>query len=177
MADIASSDVTYTLQNQSIEGGGYSKNVFKLAFGDGALTYPSGGIPLSKPKLGVPNSIRSLKIIDQNDASGLVFKYDFENNKIRIYQSAGFTPAGTNAQVTGTISAGVIAVTAGTAGDAVTNNAGVLESTGGQDLAVEAQTFTGSTPVFTGTAVAAAAMAEFSGAVAAAVLYVEVVGY
>lgn len=32
--------------------------------------------------------------------------------------------------------AGAIAVTAGTAGDAVTNNAGVLESTGGQDLAV-----------------------------------------
>lgn len=43
----------------------------------------------------------------------------------------------------GSISAGVIPVTAGTAGNAVTNNAGVLESSGGQDLAVNAQTFTG----------------------------------
>ncbi len=34
----------------------------------------------------------------------------------------------------------VIPVTAGTAGDAVTNNAGVLESTGGQDLAASAAT-------------------------------------
>lgn len=33
-----------------------------------------------------------------------------------------------------------IAVTAGTAGDAVTNNAGVLESTGGQDLTTAAAT-------------------------------------
>lgn len=76
------------------------------------------------------------------------------------YPTKAITPTGTNAQVTGTISAGVIAVTAGTAGDAVTNNAGVLESTGGQDLAVAAQTFTGSTPTFTGGAVAAQAGTE-----------------
>jgi hypothetical protein len=40
-----------------------------------------------------------------------------------------YTPAGT-------ISQGNIPVAAGTAGDAVTNNAGVLNSTGGQDLTV-----------------------------------------
>lgn len=58
---------------------------------------------------------------------------------------------------TGTISAGVIPVTAGTAGDAVTNNAGVLESTGGQDLTVGAQTFTGAAATLTATIARAAA--------------------
>lgn len=55
-----------------------------------------------------------------------------------------YTPAGS-------ISAGVVAVATGTAGDAVTNNAGVLNSVGGQDLAVNAQTFTGTPSVLTGT--------------------------
>ncbi len=96
-----------------------------------------------------------------------------------------YTPAGTNSAptftgsalaghahtttATGSVAAGVIPVTAGTAGDAVTNNAGVLESTGGQDLTVNAQAFTGnavlsdsvsagtpvgtvSAPIFTGNA-------------------------
>jgi hypothetical protein len=57
----------------------------------------------------------------------------------------------------GTISAGVIAVAAGTAGDAVTNNAGVLNSTGGEDLAVNAQTFTGAAASLTATSVQALA--------------------
>jgi uncharacterized protein YodC (DUF2158 family) len=39
--------------------------------------------------------------------------------------------------ITGAAHTHAVAVTAGTAGDAVTNNAGVLESTGGQDLATE----------------------------------------
>ena len=44
---------------------------------------------------------------------------------------------------------------AGTAGNAVTNNAGVLESSGGQDLAVNAQAFTGTAvPAQAGTEVA-----------------------
>lgn len=61
------------------------------------------------------------------------------------FAAGAYTPAGT-------ISAGVVAVATGTAGDAVTNNAGVLNSVGGQDLAVNAQTFTGSAASLTGTA-------------------------
>lgn len=52
---------------------------------------------------------------------------------------------------TGTISTGVIPVAAGTAGDAVTNNAGVLNSTGGEDVSLNAQTFTGAAASLTGT--------------------------
>lgn len=60
-----------------------------------------------------------------------------------------YTPAGT-------ISRGNIPVATGTAGDAVTNNAGVLNSVGGQDLTVDLQTFTGSAASLTGTVVNAA---------------------
>lgn len=76
------------------------------------------------------------------------------------FTAGAYTPAGTVAAPvltmdsytpTGTVAAGVIPVTAGTAGDAVTNNAGVLESTGGQDLTVNEQAFTGDAAVLTGT--------------------------
>jgi hypothetical protein len=60
------------------------------------------------------------------------------------FAAGAYTPAGT-------ISQGVVAVAAGTAGDAVTNNAGVLNSVGGQDLSVNAQTFTGAAASLTGT--------------------------
>ena len=177
MADIAAGDVTYTLVNKQVLDSSYKKFVFTIAFGDSSLTYPSGGIPLTKASLGCPNAITNLTLFGDGSADGMIYKYDAANNKIRMYRSAGFTPAGTNALVTGTISAGVIAVTAGTAGDAVTNNAGVLESTGGQDLAVATQTFTGSTPTFTGTAVAAGVLVETTSAPAAVTLYAEVVGW
>ncbi len=64
-----------------------------------------------------------------------------------------YTPAGS-------ISVGVIPVAAGTAGDAVTNNAGVLNSTGGEDVSINAQTFTGTPAVLTGSASAVYAPAD-----------------
>jgi hypothetical protein len=68
---------------------------------------------------------------------GYLVRWDSASGGFKCYYPDGAAvPAGT-------ISAGVVAVTAGTAGDAVTNNNGVLNSTGGQDLAVAAQTFTG----------------------------------
>lgn len=82
---------------------------------------------------------------------------------------ASYTPAGTVSAPTltmnsytpaGSVAAGSITVVSGTAGAAVTNNAGVLNNTGGGNLSVNAQAFTGtlatltgtnSVPVFTGT--------------------------
>lgn len=66
------------------------------------------------------------------------------------FTAGAYTPAGT-------ISTGVIPVAAGTAGDAVTNNAGVLNSVGGQDVSLNAQTFTGSAASLTGSISYAAA--------------------
>ncbi len=74
-----------------------------------------------------------------------------------------YTPAGTNSAPAltmnsytpaGSVAAGIIAVAAGTAGDAVTNNAGVLNSVGGEDLSVNAQAFTGTPATLTGTVAA-----------------------
>lgn len=93
MADIAASDVTYTLQAgsaKSCPSDPRFEGVFKVEFGDGSLTYPSGGIPLTKGKLGCPGNIDSLEILDAANADGYVYKWDRANNKILIYE----VPAG-----------------------------------------------------------------------------------
>lgn len=86
MADIAASDVTYVLVSQEIGESGYKKKVMTVAFGDGVLTYPAGGVPLVGAQLGCPNQIRSLSLFSPASANGFVYKYDQANNKIRIYQ-------------------------------------------------------------------------------------------
>lgn len=60
------------------------------------------------------------------------------------FTGESYTPAGA-------ISRGNIPVVAGTAGDAVTNNLGALNSTGGEDLTVDLQTFTGTAHTLAGT--------------------------
>lgn len=89
MADIAAADVTYTLQAGTAVTEGDSRNgaVYKVAFGDGALTYPSGGIPITKAKVGCPVDIEEAHIMDMDDNTGYVFKYDYENDKLRIWIS------------------------------------------------------------------------------------------
>ena len=106
MAALDATDVTYTLQDKNILDSGLRQYIFKLAFGDGSDTYPSGGVPLTKAKLGCPNVITSFKFIDDNDANGIVHKYDYENNKIRMYISPAVSASTT--------------ITDGTAGNAVT---------------------------------------------------------
>ena len=86
MADIAASDVTYTLNAREYSvGEGYVNDV-SLTFGNGALTYPSLGVPLTKGKQGCPNNISRAVFVDAAPANGFLYKYDTANNKIRIYQ-------------------------------------------------------------------------------------------
>lgn len=89
MADIAAADLTYTLQEGTQQTAGNSRNqaVYKIVLGDGTDTYPSGGVPITKAKVNCPTTIEAFNIIDASDADGLVYKYDYENDKIRIYQS------------------------------------------------------------------------------------------
>jgi hypothetical protein len=88
MADIAASNVTHTLVGgtQRRKSGRYEA-VFSVVFGNGTLTYPSGGIPLTKSKLGCPSDLEELVIMDGSNGDGYVYKWDRTNNKIRIYQS------------------------------------------------------------------------------------------
>ncbi len=159
MPDIVSTDVTYAPQAQGqrtvFRTAPREKRVLaKVTFGNGALTYPAGGIPLTAiaSQVDLQRNIRRWSIVDGDDSTGIIWKLDHENQKLRGYTSTANTPTGTNA-------AGTVLVTAGTTGDAVTNNAGVLESTGGQDLITEAQ-------VFTGDAVVAADFTELVGGAA-----------
>lgn len=96
MADIAAGDVAYTRQEGSQKGcpsdpeGGAT---FKLVFGDGSLTYPTGGIPLTGGKLGCPIKINSFQIVDGGNGNGYVIKFDYANNKLRIYRAPAQTHA------------------------------------------------------------------------------------
>ena len=202
MADIAASDVTYTLIKKTVEDSSMRNTVMTVAFGNGSLTYPSGGIPLTKGKMGAPNQIVSAAVYGPASADGIIYKYDAANNKIRMYRSAGFTPAGTNQALTFTgtapaahthdlfIATGasddagsrVNAITAELSiANAAITIAGIAAASGAAGGVVQVVDATPAgtinTPTFTGTAVTAGSLAEFSGAVTAATLYIEVKGW
>jgi hypothetical protein len=80
MSNLAATDVTYTINSKRRVNGRNYFNV-TLAFGDGALTYPAGGVPITIGKLGCPNTIESLTIYDKG-TSGYEWSYDTTNKKL-----------------------------------------------------------------------------------------------
>lgn len=87
MADIAASDVTYTQNSAAqIVVQGRRNNVMTISFGNGSLTYPSGGIPLTKASLGCPTVVERFLFQNMANGDGYIYKYDPTNFKIRIYQ-------------------------------------------------------------------------------------------
>lgn len=83
MANLAAGDVTYTLVNRRKREDGRASNLIRMAFGDGALTVPANGIPLSKGKMGCPNVVESLIVCDQG-VSGYKFQYDQSAEKLVV---------------------------------------------------------------------------------------------
>jgi hypothetical protein len=81
MANLAATDITYTVKNLRTLGNSKKHNRIQLAFGDGALTYPTGGIPVTASSLGCPNAIESLVIVEQG-TSGYKFQFDTTNTKL-----------------------------------------------------------------------------------------------
>jgi hypothetical protein len=90
MADIAAGDVTYTLLTQRRTGDSRVSNRVRLAFGNSSLTVPASGIPLTKGKLGCPNIVESLKVVDQG-TSGYVFQYDQSEEKLVVMRAPAQT--------------------------------------------------------------------------------------
>lgn len=80
MADIAATDVTVTINNQRRVNGRSYFNV-TLVFGNSTLTYPAGGVPITRAKLGCPNIIESLTVYDKG-TSGYNWSYDTTNQKL-----------------------------------------------------------------------------------------------
>lgn len=86
MADLASTDVTITVEERTIVKK-KRRNRVKIVFGDGALTYPSGGVPM--PAFGSFGFVRNLDfliLIDSSAATGTVWKYDKANAKLRGFE-------------------------------------------------------------------------------------------
>lgn len=178
MADIAASDITYSLVSQRKEESGYKRIVLDVSFGDGALTYPTGGVVLAKGSLGVPNHLEDLNIIESNAGNGFLYKFDISALALRIYQSDAVA-ASTHTHdlhlndgdvadgATTRVNAGTDLLGANTGGDLLVS--GVADTTGAGGI-VQA----------TIAANAAGALAELSGGVdapAAATLRVEAVGW
>lgn len=89
---------TYTVRKLSVLEDGRKLNNVTLALGDGSASYPAGGIPLSKADLGLVAYIDSVAV--QNDAgSTRMYKYDYANEKLRIYVEG----AAVYAEMSGTV--------------------------------------------------------------------------
>lgn len=85
MTALASSDLTITVEEKQRVGKKH-RNRCKIVFGDGALTYPSGGVPLPAfSGFGMKRNLDYVILSDSNDAVGLVWKYDQANKKLRAY--------------------------------------------------------------------------------------------
>jgi len=101
MAHFASTDVTVTIaaRDREIAGAQAGRNLTlaSVAFGDGALEYDTGGIPMPAiGAFGFRNEI-ALGLIQQPSANGFYYKYDATNRTIKIFTQGvrtGSTVAG-----------------------------------------------------------------------------------
>ena len=83
MTDIAAANLTYTINDRTRIGKKYFVEA-TIAFGNGALTYPSGGIPLTTAKFGFRRGIDNVTIMESS-ASKYFYEWDKSANTIRIF--------------------------------------------------------------------------------------------
>jgi hypothetical protein len=146
-----------------------SEGKFNSQIADIALgTYATGGVSVSPQALGL-KVIYGARILGYKDSAsgGYEIKWDYDNNKLMAFRSAGFTPAGTNSAPTVTTTTNAtITAPVYTVGGALTQTTGATGITGVQ------------APTFTGTAVAAGVLAEVANAVdlTAVVVRVQFIG-
>lgn len=165
MADLAAGDVTYTIIQNRTLGNSKKSMVVKLVFGDGALTYPANGIPLTKGKLGCPVVVESLVVFDQS-TSGYKFQYDYTNEKLIVMQAPVQSHTHDVKLMGGLTLSGAVGVDATSFGKNTATNATVVGAN---------STTTGGVVSAT---LAAAALSEASTvAVAAQTIYCEVIGW
>ena len=108
MADLVAADVTVTPQtniglNPYIHGPKRYCSV-KITFGDGAKTYPSGGVPMPGfASWGLTRNIETVFLDDPGSPSAYTHKYDRANNKIRIYSAGAELTAAVDAPAAQTL--------------------------------------------------------------------------
>src|ERR1035437_1522390 len=116
---------TYTLLKERVIDASSSEKQKKIRLqcGDGSLTYPTGGIPVSQALLGLPNSLESLVISDSYAPDGYFYRYNKTSGKIMIFQpkiSTGSVATHTHSIPSGTDAGGG---TSGTTAPAFTGGA------------------------------------------------------
>jgi len=89
MADLAAGDLTYTaldpVNGDVVRGTGKRRRVFAITTGSG--DYPTGGLPLTNAKLGCPNLLESLIVIEGDVADPLLeYMWDKSANKIVCFE-------------------------------------------------------------------------------------------
>lgn len=90
MADLTASDLTYTQVGETVieAGTGRRRGVYKITTAAGE--YPTGGLPLTNGNLGCPNSLESLRILEQDVADPLLtYHHDVSENTIVIMEDDG----------------------------------------------------------------------------------------
>jgi len=87
MTALASTDVTVSVstRNRDIWAGTNKRcQIATVAFGNAALTYPTGGVPL--PAIGVFGFVKAIEFgVVMPPLDGYVYKYDVTNHKIMIF--------------------------------------------------------------------------------------------
>ena len=88
MADIAASNITYTVRLEDMDATSRmgKKVIADVAFGNGVLTYPAGGIALDKAVLGGSWEIVALDVVEAG-GTGYVFQWDRSAQKLLIFES------------------------------------------------------------------------------------------
>lgn len=85
MTALAASDLTITVEDKQ-RVGKKRRNRCKIVFGNGTLTYPAAGIPIPAfSGFGMKRNLDFIILYDQNDAVGLIWKYDAAAKKLRAY--------------------------------------------------------------------------------------------
>ena len=72
-----------------------------ISFGDGALTYPTDGIPIDHNALSMPYFVEEVRFPDATDGgSGTLWQFDIVNQTIRGYSALGTEISGAVAATT-----------------------------------------------------------------------------
>jgi hypothetical protein len=156
--------LSYSQLAEGYFGGGLKYRLLDVTFDS---SYASGGEPLSGAEFGIDSVLAILLGTVDQDSAGYIVQYDKQVGKLRVFQSAGFTPAGTVSAHSHPLSLKNAAVADG-ATTRVNAGTNLLGANTGSDVTVAGGGANGgvqnATPTFAGSAVAQAALSEVAGA-------------
>jgi hypothetical protein len=99
-------NVTYDVKSSARTPTGV-KNIVKLTFGNGVITYTTAAaVPIVKGKLGCPNWIKSISILEDTVSSGYIWQPDMSLANLGSARLVGF-----HANYDDTVDSGLLGIT------------------------------------------------------------------